>query len=218
MIAHLRKSTIGANSILNTHPFQHGKWVFAHNGNIKNFHKYTQKLKELISLNLVGYLLGETDSEIIFFIILSELERANSITGQKLSREVIENSVRKSLQAIIEITGKHVDKDSADSSETFLSFILTDGHNMVAYNGGKTIYYSTHKKSCPDKNSCHFYDHSCENLPQNKDGSTKVNHLILASEPTSRTNIWQKLEPGEFVGVDEELNFFKSAFKGFTER
>ena len=35
VVAHIRKTTVGQNSIINTHPFQFGPWVFVHNGNIK---------------------------------------------------------------------------------------------------------------------------------------------------------------------------------------
>ena len=34
VLAHIRKATHGKLSILNTHPFQYGKWTFAHNGNV----------------------------------------------------------------------------------------------------------------------------------------------------------------------------------------
>ncbi len=37
VLAHIRKATQGDLSTINTHPFQYGTWVFAHNGNIKGF-------------------------------------------------------------------------------------------------------------------------------------------------------------------------------------
>src|SRR5262245_46837922 len=32
VLAHVRKATQGEPSVLNCHPFQHGRWTFAHNG------------------------------------------------------------------------------------------------------------------------------------------------------------------------------------------
>ena len=49
VLAHIRKSTIGTVSPLNTHPFQFGHWVFAHNGNIENFDSIRHKLLDYIS-------------------------------------------------------------------------------------------------------------------------------------------------------------------------
>ena len=37
VIAHVRKATVGGLNVLNCHPFQYGRWVFAHNGEIKKF-------------------------------------------------------------------------------------------------------------------------------------------------------------------------------------
>jgi glutamine amidotransferase len=34
MISHIRRRTVGAVSMANTHPFRSGRWVFAHNGTI----------------------------------------------------------------------------------------------------------------------------------------------------------------------------------------
>ena len=122
-------------------------------------------------------------------------------------------SVKTSIHSITAIIGDHTEEDSDPPSETFLSFILTDGKAMVSYNGGKTIYYSTHKKTCEDKNECAFFNETCENNVKSTDGNSTVNHLILASEPTTGVNIWEKLEPGEIVGVDESLSFFKTKIK-----
>ena len=35
VVAHVRKATHGELSPLNAHPFQYGRWIFAHNGNIR---------------------------------------------------------------------------------------------------------------------------------------------------------------------------------------
>ena len=68
VLAHIRKSTIGTVSPLNTHPFQFGRWVFAHNGNIESFEEKKDDLIKLISPTFTPYILGTTDSELIFYI------------------------------------------------------------------------------------------------------------------------------------------------------
>ena len=37
VIAHVRRATVGPPGMDNTHPFVHGRWVFAHNGTVPNF-------------------------------------------------------------------------------------------------------------------------------------------------------------------------------------
>ncbi|MFW5921639.1 MAG: class II glutamine amidotransferase, partial [Polyangiales bacterium] len=45
VLAHVRRATVGEVSVLNCHPFQHGKWVFAHNGEIKHFERHRDALR-----------------------------------------------------------------------------------------------------------------------------------------------------------------------------
>ncbi|MEO0323985.1 MAG: class II glutamine amidotransferase, partial [Myxococcota bacterium] len=39
VLAHVRKATQGPKTVLNCHPFQYGRWVFAHNGDLPRFHQ-----------------------------------------------------------------------------------------------------------------------------------------------------------------------------------
>ena len=209
VLAHLRKSTIGKNSILNTHPFQFGRWVFAHNGNIKNFDKLKDKLLNLVDSSLRSYLLGSTDSEILFLIFISEINKALKSPEAHASADDLKTIMKNSLKKITSVTGPHSKKDNDPPSETFLSVMLTNGSSMVAYNGGKTINYSTHKSSCPDKKECPFFNQTCENLPKEFSGKTKVNHLILSSEIIQGANQWFSLPVGEMIGVDDSMNIFR---------
>lgn len=210
VLAHLRKTTIGENSILNTHPFQHGKWTFAHNGNIKNFEIHKEALKKLINEKYINYILGSTDSEIIFFILLSEIYIQSKKNTINIDQNLIYASIKNSISNITSIIGDHTINDSDPPSETFLSFILTNGNLMVCYNGGKTLHYSTHKNACEDRDDCKFYSKACENEIE-KVENLKANHLIISSEVIKGSNIWIKLNPKEIVGVDQNMNFFKKS-------
>ncbi|MBW2545887.1 MAG: class II glutamine amidotransferase, partial [Deltaproteobacteria bacterium] len=44
VLAHVRRATNGELSVLNCHPFQYGKWVMAHNGDIQDFTKHRPEL------------------------------------------------------------------------------------------------------------------------------------------------------------------------------
>lgn len=206
VLAHLRKTTIGSNNILNTHPFQHGRWSFAHNGNIKNFETHREKLRSLVSPKLVNYILGKTDSEVLFFVFLSALESQDG----PVSPSVLASRVNKTLQKVMEIIGPFNKDDSAPPSETFLTFTLTDGDVMVGFNGGKQVYFSTHKKSCSEKGGCPHFNFTCENAVSfSPKKETNINHLVISSEPIESENVWIKTEPGELFGVAENMTFFR---------
>ena len=59
----------------NTHPFQYKNTVFLHNGYIKRFRDHMPILLAFIEPVFLPDILGKTDSEIIFYMYLSELER-----------------------------------------------------------------------------------------------------------------------------------------------
>jgi predicted glutamine amidotransferase len=206
VLAHIRNSTQGSHSILNSHPFQYGKWVFAHNGNIKNFLSVKEKLINLIDLDLRRFILGTTDSEVIFFIILSKLKKFHDLSKPIVEKSKIISAIQASLDDIIEITGKATHRNDPTPTENYFSFVITSGPIMIAFNGGQDLYSCTYKSSCPEKSTCKFYDKSCENKPEE---DMKVNHLILSSEKISGPNIWNLLNAGELIGVDENMKLFK---------
>jgi predicted glutamine amidotransferase len=73
VIAHIRKATQGVVSLENTHPFVRelwGRyWVFAHNGDLKNFAP---------SLHGAFRPVGKTDSELAFCWLMQELAKAHA--------------------------------------------------------------------------------------------------------------------------------------------
>jgi glutamine amidotransferase len=73
VIAHIRKATQGRVALENTHPFQRelwGRyWVFAHNGNLVDFHP---------RLHGAFRPVGDTDSERAFCWLMQELAKAHA--------------------------------------------------------------------------------------------------------------------------------------------
>ena len=67
VIAHVRKKTVGEVSLLNTHPFQRGRFVFAHNGTVKD----VNALRARTSVDQLAQLEGDTDSERLFAFVLT---------------------------------------------------------------------------------------------------------------------------------------------------
>jgi predicted glutamine amidotransferase len=72
LVSHIRQKTIGDTSILNTHPFERGRWVFAHNGTVKD----VAWLRANASAGRLAEIAGETDSEVLFAWMLTHLDEA----------------------------------------------------------------------------------------------------------------------------------------------
>jgi predicted glutamine amidotransferase len=69
--AHIRASTGGAIQQTNTHPFRHGRWLWMHNGAIRDFGKTIHELRMAVDPDLFPLIEGTTDSETMFYLALT---------------------------------------------------------------------------------------------------------------------------------------------------
>ena len=69
--AHIRASTGSAIQETNTHPFRHGRWLWMHNGLIREFALVRRELTLAVHDELFLSIEGTTDSELMFFLALS---------------------------------------------------------------------------------------------------------------------------------------------------
>ncbi|MBU6494319.1 MAG: class II glutamine amidotransferase [Burkholderiales bacterium] len=70
-IAHIRAATETPVQETNCHPFRHNRWLFAHNGLIRDFHALRRDLMLSIDPALFGAIEGSTDSEVMFYLALT---------------------------------------------------------------------------------------------------------------------------------------------------
>ncbi|MEO6771798.1 MAG: class II glutamine amidotransferase [Kofleriaceae bacterium] len=75
-IAHIRKKTVGELSLANTHPFQRGRFVFAHNGTVD-----AAALAAHTAPEHTATLAGSTDSEQLFMFVLTQIDRAGEVAA-----------------------------------------------------------------------------------------------------------------------------------------
>ncbi len=194
VVAHIRKATQGQLTVLNSHPFQYGRWVLAHNGDIPSFSAVKRDLEDAIAPRLRRFILGDTDSERVFFLFLSELARHG-----ELSSAVGFDEVKSALRSTVATVRRLAD---SPSSRSLLTLLVTNGQTMAAHQGGKELYFSTWKKRCADRDVCPSLSRSCEQPTT----AGKVNHLLIASEPLQGENVWEPLAEGDIVGVDWRMN------------
>ena len=69
--AHVRSATGTATSRANCHPFQHGKYMFMHNGQIGGWHLVRRQIEALIPDAYYTRRTGTTDSEALFLAALA---------------------------------------------------------------------------------------------------------------------------------------------------
>lgn len=69
--AHIRASTGTAVQETNTHPFRHGRWLFMHNGLVREFPRVKREFLLAIDPELIPAIEGSTDSELLFHLALT---------------------------------------------------------------------------------------------------------------------------------------------------
>jgi glutamine amidotransferase len=70
-LAHVRAATGTPVQQTNCHPFRYGRWLFVHNGVIRDFLKIKRDLVRKVSPKLYPRIEGTTDSEVMFFLALT---------------------------------------------------------------------------------------------------------------------------------------------------
>jgi predicted glutamine amidotransferase len=198
VLAHVRKATQGSRTIFNCHPFQFGRWVFAHNGDIPNFEAKRELLLAQVSPRFRRFILGETDSEVLFFVFMSVLEEQGSLSG--------EDDIDSISSALKEAVNRARELCDIDGTRSLLTVVATNGDCLVAAQGGKELYFSTYKTRCSDRGTCASLSAACE-APSN---TGRVNHFIVSSEPLQGENVWEALAAGDVIGVDAGMHVHRS--------
>ena len=70
-LAHIRASTGTAVQQTNCHPFRYGRWLWVHNGLVRDFHRIKRDLALAVDDSLYASMEGSTDSEMLFYLALT---------------------------------------------------------------------------------------------------------------------------------------------------
>jgi predicted glutamine amidotransferase len=94
-MAHIRATTGTAVQRSNCHPFRQDRWLFQHNGEIRDFPKLKRDLVLEIAPDLFPAISGSTDSETMFFLALTFGLRDDPIAAVERMIGFIEDVARK---------------------------------------------------------------------------------------------------------------------------
>jgi predicted glutamine amidotransferase len=70
-LAHIRASTGTAVQQTNCHPFRYGRWLWVHNGLVRDFAHLKRELALAVDESLYSSIEGSTDSELLFYLALT---------------------------------------------------------------------------------------------------------------------------------------------------
>ena len=200
VVAHVRRATQGTLSLINSHPFQYGKWVMAHNGNIPDFAEHRPRLLQEIAPRLRRFILGDTDSEVLFYIFLTRLARRVDLQQRGTPLDDVVASFRETVDLVRALVDTHAN----GQGPSLLTMMITDGALLVAGREGRELYRSTYKSRCADREGCPNLTPECE-APSSTGLAT---HFIVSSEPLLGENVSEPLEEGEVAAVDWHMRTY----------
>jgi glutamine amidotransferase len=172
LVAHVRRATVGGTSIQNTHPFHHGRWIFAHNGSVPNFDRVRFNPLEYMDPLHRSEIRGTTDSEHVFLYLLSLFlchpERALLATVKQGRGQIVGWS------AAID-----------PGARVGLNILLTDGQHMIGPRLNRSLCYlpRDHVFDCPICGQSHVH----------QDHQTDYHSIEIASEPVTFGEDWYEV-------------------------
>lgn len=183
VVAHVRRATVGGTSIENTHPFHHGRWIFAHNGTVPNFDQVRAKMLDHIDPLHRSEIKGTTDSEHIFRYLLG-------LFLQHPERGLFE-TVKLGLEQVIRWSAE-VDPDA----RVGLNIILTNGEHLIGSCFNRSLFYLVrdHTYNCPICGKSHVHHD-----PKRSYLATEI-----ASEPITHGENWYQVPNGTVFQVAED--------------
>jgi predicted glutamine amidotransferase len=117
--AHIRAASPGMKvSELNCHPFQHGPYLWMHNGTIQGFWHLKRRLRESLPDHLYNMIEGTTDSEHAFAVFLNLLgDTEHSQTASDIGKALV--------KTVAQLEAWTAETKSAAPS--YYNFAVTDG-------------------------------------------------------------------------------------------
>ncbi len=120
--AHVRAASAGGVTHYNCHPFNHGRWMLMHNGEISSFLEIKRHLRRLLDDDMYQWIKGETDSEHLFALFLQMSK------GYDLSHvEVVSERLLATFEQINLLINEY-----AKAGPSYYNICLTDGQQLVA--------------------------------------------------------------------------------------
>ncbi len=195
-LAHIRAATVGKVAFENTHPFQYGPWVFAHNGTLASF----EHVRTHLDLGVFGPPSGTTDSETIFLWLLNRMHSygLNPLVpapGLEGLVELLHDAVRDLIQISI--------RAGSDDQPT-LNFMLGDGEHLAASRWGNSLYW-TYRVGVTDCQIC--------GTPHCPTADDNYRSVVVASEPITEED-WIEIPEGTVFGAGPDVATMSRSLTG----
>jgi glutamine amidotransferase len=186
VIAHVRQKSVGPVDKCNNHPFAHGAWMFAHNGTVTGFSQIAPRLSAETDLDLLAERRGTTDSEWVFFWLLSRLRKVGvSVETATGDPDVVARALADCTRLL------DANTPSDDEGKARLTFFLSDGSHLFATRLRRSLFWLDLPAGAP--------------MTASPVGDAHTNDAVLvASEPLS-DEPWREMAEASILTIGPDL-------------
>ncbi len=186
--AHVRASTGSAVQDTNCHPFRYGRWLFMHNGLVREFGRLKRDMLLGVDASLLPAVEGSTDSELLFYLALTFGAEDDPITA--LER----------VAGFIEAAGER----HGVAQPLQMAAALTDGARIIAvrYSSeakSRTLFYSTDARAIKEQ---------YPNDPRIQSVSDEV-HTVVSEPLADLADAWKEIPESSVVVMQPGENEFR---------
>ncbi len=182
-VAHVRQASVGDLCVANAHPFTYGSWIFVHNGTVTGFDQLRQQLVDETDSDLRSQVTGTTDSEQVFFWLLTRLRRAGETAeGPCHDPSLVSREMARAIRILDERSAA-----TQPAEPTRLNFVLTDGAVLFASRWKHSLFWTN--QAGPLTIGC---------------SAPAVRGVVVASESIGDA-AWAEVPDGQILAVDRDL-------------
>jgi glutamine amidotransferase len=182
-LAHVRASTGTAIQQSNCHPFRHGRWLFVHNGVIRDYLRLRRELSLALGEELYVELKGTTDSELMFYLALQFGMEGDVLGGVARMVGFVED----------------VGYGAGVEHPMQMTLGIADGERLYAFRyssegQSRTLFHSTDIEAIREELEPEHREHL---------ESIHAGARVIVSEPLSDLpQLWQEIPESSFVTIE----------------
>lgn len=137
LLVHARYATVGKAKDENTHPFRFRRWLFAHDGTVEAFDRVRPRLLAALPDFLRRNVVGETDSEHVFYWFLKLLKDENRMDELDLDAGAAARALAGTVRQL-----ETWAREAGATRPSRLDLVATNGRIMVASRRGGPLHYA----------------------------------------------------------------------------
>jgi predicted glutamine amidotransferase len=190
VIAHVREATVGDRRADNTQPFRMRQWLFAHVGEVAGYAALRERMLEALPDFLRRNIRGQTDSELLFHVVLSFLHDSGNLDTVDVSDAAVVGALRAAVQLVDRYTHE------VGATPGSLTLALTNGRQLFVLRRGSPLCLVQRDRLA-----------SRGEEPNAKQATQQaVRYVIVASHlGTAPPTGYREVAEGEVICIDRDL-------------